>query len=298
MTGWRMDLTVLTDLSASFFAACFMILLIFIGLAQQEEAAGNDLSFPIEADQAFHLVRRAPQTAGGMVELLYRHGHATPGIATSAGVDVFADRLEITFPDRGETRVLSGATLGADLLAAIGGNGTAEPLRLYVFDNRLYGETSRALQGAGQPFVEMSIPRALRDRQRPGLAWSQDFTALELARTGRPAFREGLAVLLAGSADTPTETAGAPTVPADGLASRMAGRGDANAMPSSSLLARLTAWGSAFAEILFPLAGLAAVAFVRSRHPPVARLATLGDDRPSRGEGRPGQSGVDSPGSR
>src|SRR5690606_7572200 len=58
MNSWRMDLTVLTDLSASMFAVCFMILLVFLGLAQQRDAEPAPDLGAIDAGRALRIVRQ------------------------------------------------------------------------------------------------------------------------------------------------------------------------------------------------------------------------------------------------
>ena len=214
MTGWRMEFTVLTDLSASIFAACFMILLIFIGLAQKEQASGPP-SPPraIEATRDLTVTLRQAPAPPELVELLFRHGLAGP---PSTRIDLFADRIELGMP--GTNEPLPFAPADITTLSGRLGDERAPPI-LFVFSNALYGATVAAL--GGRPHVELSVPRGLRDPVRPDRAWSEAFTRLEAEAPDLATFRRGLATLLAGSAD-PVQPAAREGSPPDASAASKA----------------------------------------------------------------------------
>lgn len=224
----RIDLTVLTDLAASMFAACFMILLIFISLAQQADAPQPR---PIEATQDLNLVTRQVPGPGGLVDLLHDH-------ASTAGtsIDIFADRIEI-LTSAGRT-TLRGGAIGPAVASA------QEPIRLYVFSNALYHDVVAAL---GQRAVaEMSVPRALG----AGGSWRPEFLALDAERAELPVFRQRLAQLLEGG----TEQGAA------------AGGGGAPASSSvTALVQRIAAALAAIAALGFPLLGFGAVVLIERR---------------------------------
>lgn len=254
MTSWRMDLTVLTDLSASMFAACFMILLVFLALAQRQDAAPEPSLAAIEAAGALRIVRQEPLTPEAMVELLRGHGAAAAG----TGLDLFEDRVEIALPGRADRIALASAEIGERLAGALRPAGGG-PVRLYVFSNAHYNPAVAALDRAGLRRVELTVPRALRDGARPQQAWSPAFLALGARGLDAAAFRRELAALLAGSA----EEGGAAPSAADGGADAPAPAGPPRT--ASDLLERLRRWLAAFAAIVFPAAGLAAVAWIERR---------------------------------
>ena len=226
MTALRIDLTVLADLAASMFAACFMILLIFLSLAQQADAPPPR---PIEATTDLHVVARRVQGPGALVDLL--HAHAGRG---GTSIDIFADRVDV-LTDAGSVTLRRGA-VGPALASAL------EPVRLYVFSNTLYHDVVAAL--GNRAVMEMSVPHALQDANG---RWRTEFLSLEAEGADLNVFRERLAQLLEGGTE-------------QGAASGGAGGG----MPAigASLLERMSAALALAAALGFPLAGLAVVVLI------------------------------------
>ncbi len=225
----RIDLTVLTDLAASMFAACFMILLIFLSLAQQADAPQPR---PIEATTELNLVSRTVPAPGALVDLL--HDHAS---AEGTSIDIFADRVEVQ-TGAGRTRLAREAVAPSVASAE-------EPVRLYIFSNVLYYEVVAAL--GDRAAMEMSVPRALQDA---GGNWRPEFLALDAERADLPVFRQQLARLLEGGTE-------------EGTASARSGGG--MLAFGASLLERLSAALALLAAFGFPLIGLAMVVLIE-RH--------------------------------
>lgn len=225
MNGLRIDLTVLTDLAASMFAACFMILLIFLSLAQRADAPAPR---PIEATTELNLVMRQVAAPGALVDLL--HDHGSPD---GTSIDVFADRVEVN-----GTALAQGA-IGAAMASA------AEPVRLYVFSNVLYHDVIAAL--GDREVMEMSVPLALRDADGN---WRPEFLALDAERAEPTVFRQRLAQLLEGGTE-------------EGASSGSAGSG--MLAFGASLLERISAALALAAAVGFPLLGLVAVVLIERR---------------------------------
>lgn len=224
----RIDLTVLTDLAASMFAACFMILLIFLSLSQRTDAPAPR---PIEATEALNLVTRQILPPGGLVDLL--HDHSSPN---GTSIDIFADRV-VLVAGAGRT-ILRGSAIGPAVASA------AEPVRLYVFSNAFYRDVTAAL--GARAVAEISVPRALRSEN----GWRPEFLTLDAERADPTVFRQRLALLLNGGTDE-----GATT-----------GNGGGGFLAAgSSLLDRLTAILTAITAFGFPLLGLAAVVLIERR---------------------------------
>jgi hypothetical protein len=243
MISWRMELTVLTDLSASMLASCFLILLVFLGLAQERDRrATAPQENAIEASEALRIVRQQPLTSAGMVELLRSHGRENAG----PGIDLFDDRIEVSVA--GGARRLVFAPAQMEQFAETLPRGA--PVRLYVFSNALYSSVSDALDRLTAQRIEMTVPRALRDVSRPNRAWSAAFLDLGARPLDAAAFRRELAALLAGAE---AERAGASATPS-------------GAPPSyPNLLDRLRRWLSIFTTIFVPLLGLAVVLWIERR---------------------------------
>jgi hypothetical protein len=232
MNFWRLELTVLTDLSASMFAACFMILLIFLSLVQN---ATHQPPAPFEARETLRIVQRTAEAPTGLVELLHQHDAS---VGTS--IDVFADRVEMVTANG--VRRLAPAGI-AEALAGIGG-----PVRLYVFSNVLYNPVAAGL-GNLPDRREMTVPEALRDARAPMTAWSPDFLALSAQRLDLPGFRQGLGRLLQGGPDPSGGPAGRP----------------AQAAAGPDLLARVNGWVSVGLATIMPPLGLLVVLSIERR---------------------------------
>lgn len=243
MIPWRISMTVLTDLSASMFAACFMILLIFLSLVQKNEPAPSKPQ-PLEARQAFVVTRQQALAPAAMVDQLFAHGRE------GTSLDLFADRIEIRVPGRKEARRLSGGDLASALGRLAQG---APPVRLQVFSNALYNQVAGALEAKGVPFTELTVPAGLRDPERPSLAWVPAFLQMGETATDRQTFRTGLAALLQGAADRAS------------AAKPIAMDVSAMASTTSGLLERIVEWIGRFSRIFCPLAGLACVAWIERR---------------------------------
>lgn len=240
MIPWRINMTVLTDLSASMFAACFMILLIFMSLVQKREPVSSDPR-PIEASQVFVLTRQHVLAPVAMVDHLFAHGN------NGTSLDLFSDRVERSGAGRTEVRRLS----GSDLVAGLAGlTASDNPVRLQVFSNALYSQVAGALKAGGIEFTELTVPAGLRDPERADLAWAPAFLELSATATDRQTFRTGLAVLLQGAAEQ-----------ANSAQATAAGQ---SAMPPSTpgLLDRLANWIDHVMAVFFPLAGLGGVAWI------------------------------------
>lgn len=240
MTSWRMDLTVLADLSASMFAACFVLLLIFLSLEQE----------PPEVDAPVMAFVQPVLSPEETVRLLHAHGAAPDGVS----LDLFADRVALRI---GEVRaVLRGnvaAGLGRALPAGVPQVGV--PVRLYVFSHSLYGDVATALRRQSVSHVEIDVPLALRDADAPQHAWNREFVRLGESDLTLPAFREALATLLDGR----TRHAGREGGGAEAGSPMEAGSGEA-----PGLAARLRQWLVTFATIAFPLSGLMAVLWIEA----------------------------------
>jgi len=229
MSFWRLDLTVLTDLSASMFAACFMILLIFLSLVQER---AHETPPQFEAKAVLRLVERHAEPPAGLVELLHLHDSSA-----GAGIDLFADRIEVT--------TAQGTRRAALREIGVGLAGIAGPVRLYVFSNTLYNRVVTAL-GPDPKLREITVPDALRDSHAPMTAWSTDFLALSARQLDLPSFRQGLGKLLQGGPE-----------PASG--------GAVAAPAAPDLPARVQTWISAGLAMLMPLLGLVAVGWIERR---------------------------------
>lgn len=228
MSSWRLDLTVLTDLAASMFAACFMVLLIFLSLAQQADPLPRR---PIEATRDLNMVERRVPTPGELVDILHDHA-ATDGTS----IDLFADRIDVlTAAGRTSLRANAIASLAIP----------AGPVRLYVFSNALYHDVAAAL--ANRPVTEMSVPRALKSADGE---WRAEFLALDAERAEPQLFRQRLAQLLNGGTEGEGSSGGSdgmPTAAGGGLVERI-----------SSALGALAAIG-------FPILGLCVVLLIERR---------------------------------
>jgi hypothetical protein len=243
MISWRISMTVLTDLSASMFAACFMILLIFLSLVQKQEGPAPE---PIEATQAFALTTQLALAPSAMVDHLYAHGRA----GTSISLDLFADRVELREPGDGQPRGLSAGDFAAvaAFLARAG-----SPVRLNVFSNALYNQLVGQLEASGTPFTELTVAAGLRDPQRPSMAWAPEFLHLGETATDPRTFRIGLAALLEGAADR--------------MARSQSGEAQHSALAARppGIVERIRRAMRQFAQWFFPLAGLAGVAWIERR---------------------------------
>ena len=243
MISGRISMTVLTDLSASMFAACFMILLIFLSLVQKHEGPAP---LPIEATRALALTRQQALAPSAMVDHLYAHGQAGKGI----NLDLFADRVELREPGGGPPRRLS----AGDFAAVAAGLASAHsPVHLNVFSNALYNQLVGQIEASGTPFTELTVAAGLRDPDGPDLAWEQKFLQLGETATDPHTFRIGLAALLDGAADR--------------IARSQAGAADQSATASrpTDIVERIRRAIRHFAQWFFPLAGLAGLAWIERR---------------------------------
>jgi hypothetical protein len=246
-----MDLAVLTDLSASMFVACFMILLIFLSLVQAGQGPARDLrSTALEAGEAFHVVRRGVLSSAAMVDHLYARRHAPAGVS----IDLLADGATVLAPGRPEGPELPTGEIASGLSAAVG---PASAVRLYVLSGETYAAATRALARAGVAWTEMSVPAALRDAADPERAWRREFSALEEATADPQRFREGLAALLRATASSP----GRPENAGSGIGRAFdAARGPfPGSEAASSLLDRVRRALSLLAAILAPAVAVVAV---------------------------------------
>jgi hypothetical protein len=228
MTSWRIDLTVLADLAASMFAACFMVLLIFLSLAQRADAPP---SRPIVAKRDLRIVERQVSSSAELVNLL--HDHAAAG---GVSIDLFADRVDVLTPT-GKTSLR-----GNEIASLVMPSG---PVRLYVSSNVFYHDVAAAL--GNRPVTEMSVPSALKG---PDGHWRPEFLALDAERLEPLSFRERLAQLLKGGAE------------GEGSA------GGSGGMPPAfgpGLLERISALLGAIAAIGFPALGLGLVVLIERR---------------------------------
>jgi hypothetical protein len=242
MIPWRMSMTVLTDLSASMFAACFMILLIFLSLVQKRDPASPEPR-PVEANQAFVATRQQVFAPAAMVDHLFAHGR------NGTSLDLFADRVDISRAGRAEVRQLAGGDIASGLAVLTPAD---NPVRLQVFANTFYNQVVGALEADGTAFTELTVPAALRDPERPNLAWVPAFLPLSETATDRQSFRISLAALLRGTAER-TPGAGAKD------------SGRSTMPPARSLLDRLPDSINRVTGIFFPLAGLACVVWIERR---------------------------------
>ncbi|WP_378941121.1 hypothetical protein [Mesorhizobium sp. ANAO-SY3R2] len=239
-------MTVLTDLSASMFAACFMILLVFLSLVQRHDTTPAEPP-PIEATRAFALTRQRALGPSAMIDQLFVHGKASQGIS----IDLFADRIEVREPGGGQSRRLSANDLSA---VAAGLARTNVPIRLQVFSNALYNQLVGQLENSGTEFTELTVAAAMRDPDRPDLAWAPAFLQLGETASDPRAFRIGLAALLQGTADPIPGAQAAPTR-----------QSTVDAEPPG-VVERIREWMKHFSQLFFPIAGLACVAWIeRSR---------------------------------
>ncbi|WP_375453298.1 hypothetical protein [uncultured Methylobacterium sp.] len=175
----------LTDLSANIFAALLLILLILL-------RAGSDApapAVPVEATEALGSRARAPLRAGALVEILRARAPGTKGVS----LDLVESGLRS--PSAGFPVPEAAPLAALDRLLHAGEPGM--PVRLYVFSHRWYDSTVRRLEQAGLAWHEITVPRALRDRE--GSAWSSAFLAILEHRDERGRFREDLARLLSAS---------------------------------------------------------------------------------------------------
>lgn len=254
MMSWRMDLAVLTDLSASMFAATFMILLIFLSLVQQKDARPTPAARQaIEATTALRIVRRPVLAPADMVGLLHRHGSAA-----GLGIDVFEDRLEVFLPGAGGPVLLDPTAIPIGLSRALGSIGDST-VRLYVFSNALYNQALPVLEKAGAKALEVTVPRALRDPARPAGAWSEAFLRLGARRLEQGAFREGLAALLEGRA---SKSSANPS--SFGHASKAANP-FVDTHPWLSLLECLRRWLQTATALILPALGFLSILLIERR---------------------------------
>ncbi len=235
MISWRMDLTVLTDLSASMFAACFVMLLIFLSIEQGE---------PADPDAPVVVVIQPVLSPQETVRLLHAHDARSGG----ASVDLFADRVELR---AGQAHAVLRGDVAAGLARALPAGG---PVRLYVFSHAFYGEAIAALRRQTISQIEISVPLALRDAGASQLAWNREFVRLGESDLTLPAFHEALAALLEGR-----------TRPLGSVEGRAAGGSRmAEGREAPGLVARLRQWLVTFATIAFPLSGLMAVLWIET----------------------------------
>ncbi|MGQ3214501.1 MAG: hypothetical protein ACT6U0_16500 [Shinella sp.] len=235
-------MTVLTDLSASMFAACFMILLIFLSLVQKGEPA-SPAPRAFEAKQAFMVTRQQVLAPAAMIDHLFAHGRS------GTSLDLFADRVEISNAGRKEVWQLSGSDLVSRLADL---TPVDDPVRLQVFSHAFYNQVAGALEAGGTAFTELTVPAALRDPERQSLAWVPAFLQLRETSADRQSFRIGLAALLHGAAEH------APGTGATAIARP-------TTSPTQSLLDRLADWIDRVTGIFFLLAGFACVAWIERR---------------------------------
>ena len=241
MTSWRLDLTVLADIAASMFAACFMVLLIFLSLAQKADTLP---ARPIEATRDLHMVARPVPAPGELVDLL--HDHAA---LDGTSIDLFADRIDV-LTATGTTSVRGGAIAS---LAIPGG-----PVRLYVFSNALYHDVTAVL--GNRPVTEMSVPRALRDAAG---GWRPEFLALDAERAEPILFRQRLAQLLDGGTEGEGSAGGVDGMPAPAA--------------SASLAERIASALGTIAAIGFPILGVCAVLLIERRRHRTGQTNPLGE---------------------
>jgi hypothetical protein len=248
----RMQMTVLSDLSANIFAVCLLVLLILLAEAANRPPAASLTGEQVEVSSDLVAVERRPLSGGEMVAELYDRRLATPAFA----IDLRAGG--VTLVSGGAERALPLAGLRPTLATLLRQVPPDMPVRLYVFSPQAYADVVAALGSAGRPFLEMSVPLALRNRVGDG--WSDGFLALAEVPSSLDDFRAGLARLVSGG-----------TAPRSGGAMDEAGGAPATGF-GASLLERFTAWLRGVFDILVPLAALAAIVFVERRHPrPTAR---------------------------
>lgn len=235
---WRagLDMTVLADLSASIFVACFMVLLIFLGVERQRPTHAQPGE--IELSEIRSVAERAILSPSAMVELLFARDPRRPG----ASVDIFEDRIEIA---EGMRREAFGPD---DIAKGIADLSPKDTVRLYVFTNRLYDKVLTAL--GKRAAVEMTVPLALRHPETPEIGWSPAF--IELVRTSEDmtTFRRGLARLLDGSGQNGKMRAGEMAAQPPGTA------------PPLTLQSRMHAWFRNAANVVLPAAGFALVLWI------------------------------------
>ena len=230
MTSWRIDLTVLADLAASMFAACFMVLLIFLSLAQNADTPSPR---PIEATEDLNMVERRVPTPGELVDLL--HDHAA---VDGTSIDLFADHIDVR--TAAERTSLRGDAIASALAIPSGA------VRLYVFSNALYHDVAAAL--GNRPVTEMSVPRALKGADGE---WRPEFLALDAERAEPSVFRQRLAQLLDGGTEGEGSAGGSDGMPAPAF--------------GVGLLERISALLGAVAAIGFPILGVCIVLLIERR---------------------------------
>ncbi|WAJ30496.1 hypothetical protein [Antarcticirhabdus aurantiaca] len=253
MTGWRFDLAVFTDLSASLFAACFMILLIFLHLAQETDAARSPPR-AIEARTAYRLIDRTPLAPAAMLDLLRRHRGDPGGVS----IDLFADRIEILGPGGAAPAVVAPEAVGTLARERLGGIGSEA--RLYVLSPRLYDRTIAALTDAGLSAAEITVPRALGDGTLQPIAWRGAFADLEATSPTPEAFRAGVARILEGGDEEP--------IPA-----RTQGGAPATGATAQSLSQRVATWIARLVAGAALIGGFGLVVVQERRRIGAARLA-------------------------
>ncbi|KAB0676869.1 hypothetical protein [Aureimonas leprariae] len=229
---WRFEFTVVADLTANVFSACFVIFLVLSAAPFAPAAApeGRDL------ERQLVLVEGRPLSGAERVDLLYaRTDPARPS------VDLFADRAAL--PD--------GTTLDAqrDGLSQLSAN-----VGLFVFANDRYAAVAEGLRARGLPFREIDVPAALRDPAAPDRGWSPAFLQLAAQRLDRPAFVAALARLLDAGPGGPSARPAATT--------QAAPAGEA-----ATLADRIRGVARTASDIAMPLAGLLVLALIERRFP-------------------------------
>lgn len=178
----RLGAAAITDLSANIFAALLLILLILLRAGSEAPAP----AVPVEATQALDSRARTPLRAGALIAILRARAADTAGVS----LDLVESGLRSPSAGFPEPDAAPLAALDRFLQAREPGM----PVRLYVFSHRWYDSTVRRLEQAGLAWNEITVPRALRDRE--GSAWSSAFLAILEHRDERGRFREELARLL------------------------------------------------------------------------------------------------------
>lgn len=259
----RLTTTVMSDLSATL-SILMLVFFVLFSMAYtlhppSKEGASQD---PMDVARDMVGVTRAVLSPQELTERFYRRTQITaqggfvPTKPDRVTIDVLKDGLVLA-STKGSTLSLSGANLGGGLGPVRDFFQTIPPeaqIVLFILDPSLYGPVAQVLGEMGRRFEDLSVPQALKARDR-GLSagrWSPEFEDLIGIPMGLDQFRDRLLTLLEGQ----------------DLPSRPSGQGEAFSITSSLLKAPwqgISAGGggifSGFFEILKTMWALCILAF-------------------------------------
>jgi hypothetical protein len=247
------SVSVVTDISANIFA--LLVLLLIIALAARETSSTKAVApATIDVDMELAGVERAPLNSEALVDLFYERRNA----ATSTRIDLKRNAIDVV--SGGAQERFGSLEDASPRLRQLGTAFNRMPASIYVFDHHFYRGLTDSLKAMSWPWLEVSVPQALRDTD-PGASdqgWSAGFSELIARQSGPAQFRHELAQLLQAS-----------STPSDRRSGGGAQQVTSMRSPMDGIMAALRRWKREGINVIAVFCGIAFIVWVerRSRRP-------------------------------